>query len=214
MFRVALRRWVRTAERGTRHARGRGQARRGRAQCNWRGWADYRHLQRTPSQRVLWFYPTIGAANAAVSWPSFSTDKQHSRTIARDWTKCPETAQKACTRLEPIPYREPGPDCRPHPSETRGPHHVGNRDPPPKPPIVRIGLRLFRAAAPKGPFMHSPTKPKAQAEHFTAKAVECLERSLRVPDPEYQRLYRELAAQWLILAHEAGPMGNNRLLER
>jgi hypothetical protein len=52
--------------------------------------------------------------------------------------------------------------------------------------------------------MHSPTKPKAQAEYFGAKAVECLERSLRMPDPEYQRLYCELAAQWMILAHEAG----------
>ena len=51
--------------------------------------------------------------------------------------------------------------------------------------------------------MHSPTKPKSQAEHFRAKAVECLERSLRVPDYEYQRLYYELAAQWLMLAHEA-----------
>ena len=29
--------------------------------------------------------------------------------------------------------------------------------------------------------MHSPTKPKSQAEHFRAKAVGCLERSLRVP---------------------------------
>jgi hypothetical protein len=55
--------------------------------------------------------------------------------------------------------------------------------------------------------MHSPTKPNAQAEYFTAKAVECLERSSRVPDPEYQRLYRELAAQWLILAHDAGAGG-------
>jgi hypothetical protein len=51
--------------------------------------------------------------------------------------------------------------------------------------------------------MHSPTKPKSQAEHFRAKAVECFERSLRVPDYEYQRLYCELAAQWLVLAHEA-----------
>ena len=51
--------------------------------------------------------------------------------------------------------------------------------------------------------MHSPTKPKSQAEHFRAKAVRCLERSLRVPDHEYQRLYCELAAQWLILAQEA-----------
>ena len=33
--------------------------------------------------------------------------------------------------------------------------------------------------------MHSPTKPKSQAEHFRAKAVECLERSLRVPDYKY-----------------------------
>jgi len=52
-------------------------------------------------------------------------------------------------------------------------------------------------------FMHSPTEPKALGEYFHAKAVECLERSLRVPDPEYQRLYCELAAQWFLLAHEA-----------
>ena len=51
--------------------------------------------------------------------------------------------------------------------------------------------------------MHSPTQPKTQAQYFRAKSVECLERSLRVPDPEYQRLYCELAAQWLVLAHEA-----------
>jgi hypothetical protein len=51
--------------------------------------------------------------------------------------------------------------------------------------------------------MHSPTQSNAQAEYFRAKAVECLAKSLRVPDPEYQRLYCELAAQWLVLAHEA-----------
>ena len=51
--------------------------------------------------------------------------------------------------------------------------------------------------------MPSPTKPKSQSEHFRAKAAECLERSLRVPDHEYQRLYCELATQWLMLAHEA-----------
>jgi hypothetical protein len=53
------------------------------------------------------------------------------------------------------------------------------------------------------PFMHSPAEPWALAEYFRDKAVECLERSLRVPDPEYQRLYCELAAEWLALAHEA-----------
>ena len=124
----------------------------------------------------------------------------------RDRTKCPETARKASSKLDTTPKREPGPDCRPHPLETRGPHHVGNRDPPPLAPkawIVGIGLRLFQAAAPNGPFMHSPTEPKPPAEYFRAKAVECLERSLRVPDPEYQRLYCELAAQWFVLAHEA-----------
>jgi hypothetical protein len=51
--------------------------------------------------------------------------------------------------------------------------------------------------------MHSPTQPKTQAEYFRAGAVECLAKSLRVPDPEYQRLYCELAVQWLVLAHEA-----------
>lgn len=47
------------------------------------------------------------------------------------------------------------------------------------------------------------TTAKSQSEHFHAKAAECLDRSLAVPDREYQRLYCELAAQWLILAHEA-----------
>jgi hypothetical protein len=51
--------------------------------------------------------------------------------------------------------------------------------------------------------MHSPTEPNAPAEYFRAKAVECLERSSRVPDPKYKHLYCELAAQWLALAHEA-----------
>jgi hypothetical protein len=51
--------------------------------------------------------------------------------------------------------------------------------------------------------MDSPTERNDPAEYFRAKAVECLKRSLRVPDPDYQRLYCELAAQWLVLAHEA-----------
>jgi hypothetical protein len=46
-------------------------------------------------------------------------------------------------------------------------------------------------------------EPKWQAEHFRAKAIECLERSSRITDPEYLRLYYDLAAQWLVLAHEA-----------
>jgi hypothetical protein len=45
--------------------------------------------------------------------------------------------------------------------------------------------------------------PNRRQEYFRSKAVECLDRSLRVPDPEYQRLYCELAAQWLVLTHEA-----------
>jgi hypothetical protein len=60
--------------------------------------------------------------------------------------------------------------------------------------------------------MHSPSQPKAQAEYFRAKAVECLERSLRVQHPEYQRLYCELAAQWLVLAQEAESTRSNSLL--
>jgi hypothetical protein len=51
--------------------------------------------------------------------------------------------------------------------------------------------------------MDSPTERNDPAEYFRAKAVECFKRSLRVPDPDYQRLYCELAAQWLVLAHEA-----------
>jgi hypothetical protein len=73
-------------------------------------------------------------------------------------------------------------------------------------------LRLFRATGHAfsyeaqiagGALSRQGSGPKSQAEHFRAKAVECLERSLRVPDYEYQRLYYELAAQWLMLAHEA-----------
>jgi hypothetical protein len=52
------------------------------------------------------------------------------------------------------------------------------------------------------------TSPQSQSEHFRAKAAECLDRSLGVPDREYQRLYCELAAQWLILAHEADTKNN------
>jgi hypothetical protein len=52
------------------------------------------------------------------------------------------------------------------------------------------------------------TAPQSQSEHFRAKAAECLDRSLWVPDREYQRLYCELAAQWLILAHEADTKNN------
>ena len=80
----------------------------------------------------------------------------------------------------------------------------------PKPAVPAFANRCrnrFKAfsgrAAPNGSLMHSPTQPKTQAQYFRAKSVECLERSLRVPDPEYQRLYCELAAQWLVLAHEA-----------
>jgi hypothetical protein len=45
------------------------------------------------------------------------------------------------------------------------------------------------------------------AEHFRAKAAECLDR-LVVPDRQYQRLYCELVAQWLILAREADSKQN------
>jgi hypothetical protein len=49
-----------------------------------------------------------------------------------------------------------------------------------------------------------------QSHYFRAKAAECLDRSLAVPDREYQRSYCELAAQWLILAHEADTKNNQK----
>jgi len=51
--------------------------------------------------------------------------------------------------------------------------------------------------------MRYSTGPRSQSEHFRAKAAECLKRSMRVQDAEYQRLYQDLACQWLVLAHEA-----------
>jgi hypothetical protein len=35
------------------------------------------------------------------------------------------------------------------------------------------------------------------AEQFRAKATVCFARSKRVPDPEYQRIFYDLAVEWL-----------------
>jgi hypothetical protein len=43
----------------------------------------------------------------------------------------------------------------------------------------------------------------SQAEQFRAKADMCIARSKRVPDPEYQRIFYDLAVEWLALAAEA-----------
>ena len=43
----------------------------------------------------------------------------------------------------------------------------------------------------------------SEAEQFRAKATVCLARSKRVPDPQYQRIFYDLAIEWLALAAEA-----------
>jgi hypothetical protein len=43
----------------------------------------------------------------------------------------------------------------------------------------------------------------SQAEQFRAKADICFAWSKRLPDPEYQRIYYDLAVDWLALAAEA-----------
>jgi hypothetical protein len=44
----------------------------------------------------------------------------------------------------------------------------------------------------------------SQAEQFRAKADMCIARATRVPgDPEYQRIFYDLAVEWLALAAEA-----------
>ena len=40
------------------------------------------------------------------------------------------------------------------------------------------------------------------AERFRAKGIECFERASRLKDPEYQRIYHDLAVEWLALAIE------------
>jgi hypothetical protein len=53
-------------------------------------------------------------------------------------------------------------------------------------------------------------KPKSQAEHFRAKALECLVRSPRAHDPEYQRLYCELGRNGWSLLTKRIPQRPNR----
>ena len=43
----------------------------------------------------------------------------------------------------------------------------------------------------------------SQAEQFRAKADMCFARSKRVSDPEYRRIFYDLAVEWLALATEA-----------
>jgi hypothetical protein len=43
----------------------------------------------------------------------------------------------------------------------------------------------------------------SEAEQFRAKATVCFARSKRVLDPEYQRIFYDLAVEWLALAAEA-----------
>jgi hypothetical protein len=54
----------------------------------------------------------------------------------------------------------------------------------------------------------------SQAEQFRAKADMCFARSKRVPDPEYQRIFYDLAVEWLALATEADCKGQTDLLRR
>ena len=43
------------------------------------------------------------------------------------------------------------------------------------------------------------------AKQFRSKGSECADRASRLKDPEYQRLYYDLAVQWLALAAEVDP---------
>jgi hypothetical protein len=54
----------------------------------------------------------------------------------------------------------------------------------------------------------------SQAEQFRAKADMCFARSKRVPDPEYQRIFYDLAVEWLALATEADHKNHTDLLRR
>ena len=45
------------------------------------------------------------------------------------------------------------------------------------------------------------------AEEFRAKAIECFERARRAQDSEYQRIYYNLAIQWLAWAAEIDGRG-------
>jgi hypothetical protein len=40
------------------------------------------------------------------------------------------------------------------------------------------------------------------AEEYRAEAIKCFERAKCMPEIEYQRLFRDLAVQWLALAAE------------
>jgi hypothetical protein len=45
------------------------------------------------------------------------------------------------------------------------------------------------------------------ADDFRAKAIQCFERAARASDPAYQRIYRDLAVQWLAWAAEIDGCG-------
>jgi hypothetical protein len=48
----------------------------------------------------------------------------------------------------------------------------------------------------------SITRAMSIADEFRAKARKCFERARRAPDIDYQRLFRDLAVQWLVMAAE------------
>ena len=53
-----------------------------------------------------------------------------------------------------------------------------------------------------GQVMAFRSRVKSQAEHFRANAADCFERSKRAPDHDYQRIYYDIAIDWLAMAVE------------
>ena len=53
----------------------------------------------------------------------------------------------------------------------------------------------------------SQAKQSSQAAQFRAKAAGCFARSKDVQDPEYQRIFYDLAIEWLAMAVEADVKG-------
>ena len=67
------------------------------------------------------------------------------------------------------------------------------------------GFPLISAMPCWGPI--SQGEAMSFAEEFRAKAIECFERARRAQDSEYQRIYYNLAIQWLAWAAEIDGRG-------
>jgi hypothetical protein len=69
----------------------------------------------------------------------------------------------------------------------------------PKPGRGRISNDVFSATAAREDTRGAMSVP----DEFREKARKCFERAKCAPDSEYQKLFRDLAVQWLALAIEA-----------